>query len=449
MNIQNEPRLKAFLDSKHFTQLTEVQSQVFPVATKGRDIIAISKTGTGKTHAYLMPIFAQIDVSLNETQAVIVSPTQELTQQIYQFAQEMVPFFDGVRIQKAMKGQDKNRMVRSDAKHPHLLIGTLGKLNDLFIEEGIFRLDQTKTLIIDEADMMLEKDNMVDLDRLAGRMRKQLQIMVFSATIPDNMNSFMRSYMHNPKLIKVEGDVTFDPRIEHILIPVKEELEKKLLQLLPQINPSMCLIFVKDSEQLKQLSATFNEQGIRHVSIHGKLSARERSQALKQIQDQQIVYVLSTDVAARGLDFPNVTEIISLGIPKDLSFYTHRAGRTGRAGKSGRIFTLYSDKDDASIRKLMDTGVHFKHYNLNNNGLRELKPYNYTHKFKKSELDIEISKLVMGRQKTVKPGYKKKLNGEIEQLKRKRKRAIIKSSIRDQQKLKSKLAQIEKKTGSN
>lgn len=443
----NNSRIQAFLQSKSFTTLTKVQAQVYSTALKGKDIIAISKTGTGKTHAYLLPIFSQIDINTNETQVVIVSPTQELTQQIYQFASEMLPFFEGVRLQKAIKGQDKSRLIKNEMRHPHILIGTLGKLKSLFIDEGIFRLDQARTLVIDEADMMLEKDNLVELDLLAGRMRKQLQIMVFSATIPDNMNAFMRSYMHQPKIIRIESDLEFDPRIEHVIIPVKDELQKKLFQLIPNINPALCLIFVKEGQQLDSLGDAFTQAGIRFVSLHGKMSARQRLQTLKQIQDQQIVYVLSTDVAARGLDFPSASDIISLGFPKDLSFYTHRAGRTGRAGKSGRIFTLYSDADDRTIRKLIEDGIKFKHYNINSNGLRELKPYNYVHSHKKTEMDKEISQMVQGRSKVVKPGYKKKLTAEIEKLKRKRRRKIIQDSIKSQHILKSKLKQMEKKTG--
>lgn len=446
--IQNlDPRLQAFLKQKNFTQLTQIQQNVLPYALKGRDIIAISKTGTGKTYAYLFPLFLNIDVTSNQTQVVIVCPTQELTQQIAQFTQDLAHHFEGIRIQKATKGIDRNKLKREMV--PHILVGTLGKLKSAFFDDNAFRIDHVQALVIDEADMMLDAENLKELDELAGKMPKRLQTMVFSATIPDTLNAFMRGYMHQPQVIKIEQDVDFDPQIEHHLIPIKEDLNKRLLQLLQQINPSLCLIFVKDARQLEEISGVLKEKGMRFVSLHGKLTARERMQIFKQIQDGQVIYVLSTDVAARGLDFEAVSEVISLGFPKDLSFYTHRAGRTGRAGKTGRVFALYDEKDDYSIRKLIDMGVKFIHESVNHEGFRTLKAYNYVHAHKKTELDHEISKLVLGRDRKVKPGYKRKLNIEIEIMKRKRRRKLIQESIKAQHKLKSKIKQIEKKTGTN
>lgn len=442
--IQNlDSRLQSFLTEKKFTQLTQIQQETLPYALKGRDVIAISKTGTGKTYAYLFPLFLSLDTELNQTQAVIVCPTQELTQQIHQFALELAKHFEAIRIQKATRGIERTRLKK--AEQPHVLIGTLGKLKSAFFEDNLFRIDHVKTLVIDEADMMLDADNLRELDELAGKMPKRLQTMVFSATIPDTLNAFMRSYMHQPQVIKIQQDLAFDPRIEHILIPIKEDVNKKLLQLMNLINPSLCLIFAKDGKQLESITTLLREKGIRFASMHGKLAARERMQIFKQIQDGQIVYVVSTDVAARGLDLEAVSDVISLGFPKDLSFYTHRAGRTGRAGKTGRVFALYEEADDVAIRKLIDGGLVFKHQTISSEGFRTLKSYNYVHGHKKTKLDKEISQIVLGRSKVVKPGYKKKLTAQIELLKRKRRRKMIQDSIKAQHKHKSKMNQIEKK----
>lgn len=436
--------IQKFIQHKGFTALSNIQELVYPLALKGKDLIAISKTGTGKTYAYLFPVFEKIDSNLNETQVVILCPTQELTQQISDFAKELMSYYPDVRVQKALKGTSKERLDRKD--HPHIVIGTLGKLKSLFIEDKIHQIDQVSCVVIDEADMMLEPKNIKELDELIGKMNPKLQTMVFSATIPDTLKAFMKSYMHHATILKAESDV-LDPKIEHILIPIKEDQTKKLIQLLKNINPSLALIFVNDAKQLDTITHVLNQLKLKSIQLHGKLEARARLNLLKTIKEGVVRYVVSTDVAARGLDFEDVSDVISLGFPKDLSFYTHRAGRTGRAGKTGRVFALYSEEDDRTIRKLMDMGVKFNHQSVSLSGFKELRTYAYVHKAKPTELDKEISKLVLGRSKKVKPGYKKKLNTEIEILKRKRKRKMIQDSIKAQQKEKSIQKQREKKTG--
>lgn len=431
-----------FLELKTFKQLTQIQTKVLSPIAKGKDIIAISKTGTGKTYAYLLPTLNRIDAQANRTQVMIICPTQELVEQTYDFAMDLSALFPKIRILKLTKLTDTDRMNVNDV--PHLVIGSLGKLKNVFLEKQQLRIDHIQTLIIDEADMMLDPKNLLELDELSGKMPKQLQTLVFSATIPNQLTKFMKQYMHQAQVIKIELDEIFDPRIEHHLISVKENAQKKLLQLLDYINPALCLIFLADNEQLEIYEALFKSKGIDYVSLHGKLSARERHQALKQIKEGRVQYILSTDVAARGLDLEMATDVISIGLPSELSFYTHRAGRIGRAGKSGRSFLLYSEKDDRSILKLMDMGLHFIHEAVGPNGFKALRSYVYQHKTKPTELDKEITKMIKGRSKKVKPGYKKKLTLEIDLIKRKRKRQLIQASIKAQQKEKSKTQQKEK-----
>lgn len=435
--------ITSFLKLNNFNQLSQVQTQSFKPITKGRDIIALSKTGTGKTYAYLLPTLSKVNPELNQTQVVIICPTQELVEQTTQSANHLNPLFKDVRIQGISKLSDDSRLALKQI--PHVLIGTLGKLKSLYLDKQIYRIDHIKILIIDEADMMLDPDNLVDLDELAGRMPEKLQTLVYSATIPNQLNKFMRTYMHNPFQVIIEEDKTFDPQIEHILIAKKEDEIKKLDQLLKNINPALCIIFAKDGKHLELLKKYFETTNYTFSLIHGQLSARERHQIFKQIQDNQVRFILATDLAARGLDLDLATDVISLGFPSDLSFYTHRAGRIGRAGKSGRSFVLYSEADDAIIRKLTDMGLQFNHQSVSDRGFKQLRSYSYTYHAKKTEIDKEVEALVKGRDRKVKPGYKKKLNDEIEKIKRKRKRVMIQASIKAQQKEKSKQKQREKK----
>lgn len=437
----NELKIK-FLELKSFKQLTQIQTKVMSPILKGKDIIAISKTGTGKTYAYLLPSLNRINTQQNRTQVMIICPTQELVEQTYEFAMDLETLFPDVRILKLTKLTDTDRINVND--FPHMIIGTLGKLKSIFLEKQQLRIDHIQTLIIDEADMMLDPKNLLELDELSGKMPKQLQTLVFSATIPNQLTKFMKQYMHQAQVIKIELDEVFNPRIEHHIISVKENSQKKLLQLMDHINPALCLIFLQDNDELELFEKLFRTKNIEFVSLHGKLSPRERHQALKQIKDGRVQYILSTDVAARGLDLEMATDVISIGLPSELSFYTHRSGRIGRAGKSGRSFLLYTDKDDRGILKLMDMGLHFIHESVGPNGFKQLRSYVHQHKVKPSELDIEITKMIKGRSKKVKPGYKKKLTQEIDSIKRKRKRQLIQASIKAQQKEKSKLQQKEK-----
>ena len=193
MTIRQDERLNRFLTDQGFKFETEIQKQSYSHILKGKDVIAISKTGTGKTLAYLMPLFARINVSENRIQAVILAPTQELSQQIFQVAKNLTKYFQGIRLLRAIKGEDRRKFEKEAENHAHIVIGTVGKLKSLFLEDNLLRLDQANILVIDEADMMLDSTNLSEIDQLAGRMVQQLQMLVFSATIPDNMNAFMRS----------------------------------------------------------------------------------------------------------------------------------------------------------------------------------------------------------------------------------------------------------------
>lgn len=424
-----------------FKESTAVQSNVFPLAVEGHDLIAVSKTGTGKTHAYLFPMFNLIDSSVNETQALILVPTYELAKQVFAMIQPFKALDPKLTVKMVTKGSDK---INPEGLKSHIVIGTLGRLKALFIEENVLQIQRPKLVVIDEADMMLEKSTIEDLDALMDKIKAQHQTLVFSATVPDNLKAFIKKYLKNPKQISIDVDEKFDPKIKHVLIPLKHRSSDVLFELFKVVNPYIALIFLNNLEELTKLSNAFNDKGMKHIVLHGKLSVRERQQNLTLIRNQAVSYVLTTDLAARGIDIPEISDVISIGLPKDIDFYVHRAGRTGRAGRNGQSYVFYTLKDDAGIRSLIDRGIRFEHRNLADESLRELKPYGYKYTFKKKAADKEISRLVNQKKVTVKPNYKKKKEQEIERIKRKARREMIKNSIKQQQHIKSKLQQIEK-----
>jgi len=430
--------IQQVLDLYSFKVMTDIQSKVYPIALKGKDIIAISKTGTGKTHAYLFPLFQLINTEEKTTQALIILPTLELAVQIYNVALKFRELNPDFTVLLLAKGTQKGSM------SSNLVIGTVGKLSQHLIKDSTLRLDHIRHIVVDEADMMLEKSNL-ELDELLNKCKAEVQMLVFSATIPNNIKPFIKQYMQSPLMVEVLEDKLFKPQIEHILIPLKHNGIDFITKLMPFINPFMCLIFVHNSDELKQLDEIFNSRSIKHVVLYGEQDARERKQVMTQIRQQQITYIISTDVASRGLDIPEVTDIISVGFPKDLDFYIHRAGRTGRAGKTGTIYTFYKEADSNSILKLIDRKINFKHKRLSETGLVEMKPFNTLFTFQKKSIDKELAHILTRKNEQVKPNYKKKKDEEIEKLKRKRKRDMIQKSIKVQQKQKSRLEQIEKK----
>lgn len=433
--------LDTYLSALGFDEPTVIQTKAFGPIMDNRDAIAVSKTGTGKTFAYLFPTLNRIDVAKPVTQLLILVPTMELVKQVVNSIQAIKSLHEGLRVKGVAKGTD--RLVEG-ALAPHVVVGTLGRLNALFVEESILQLQTLSMVVIDEADMMLEKSTLDDLDALMNKLNTPRQTLVFSATVPDNLKSFIKQYLNRPLMIQVDEDINFDPKVKHVLIPIKHRDAKAVLALFEVIRPYVALIFFNHLDELNAFSQALNERNMRHLVLHGKLSARERQQNLTLIRQGQVSYVLSTDLAARGIDIPEISDVISVGLPKDLDFYVHRSGRTGRAGRSGTSYVFYSVSDDAGIRNLINRGIAFDHRNLNNQELKPLRPYGTAYTFKKKTEDKAIARLVNSKPVHVKPGYKKKREAEIERLKRRKRREMIQASIKAQHKQKSKLKQIEK-----
>ncbi|MPM74263.1 DEAD-box ATP-dependent RNA helicase CshB [bioreactor metagenome] len=292
--------------------------------------------------------------------------------------------------------------------------------------------------------MTLEYGFLDDIDAIAGRMNHKLQMLVFSATIPQGLKPFLKKYMNNPQTVKVAESLSFDPQIEHILIPCKHKsYEEKLLDILPGFQPYVCLIFTNTRVQAHLTAETMRDKGYRVLELHGDLSSRARKQALNSLNNREYQYIVATDIASRGLDIDSITHVVSLGFPTDISFYIHRSGRTGRSGRNGICYALYKTEDERNIRLLKERGIKFEHKNYQLEAWSDLKPFDYIRRRKTTEMDREIAKIVSKKEK-VRPGYKKKREAEIAKLKQTKRRELIKDSIRQQKKDRAKLKQREK-----
>ena len=431
--MQHTKQLKYLIDLAGFETLSNVQQKVTPLILKNQNLVVTSPTGTGKTHAYLFGIFSKL-TKAPYTQAVIVAPTRELALQISRFANELAEGFDHLQVKTFVGGEKRS----SISTHAQLVIGTIGRLNDLYLEKHTLQLQKAKMIVLDEADMLVDQGFIEDADMLLSHMDSSIQTLVFSATIPVGLQPFLKKYLTNSKQIQVIEDKVFNPKIDYKLLDAKHlSYIEKAQQILQGFNPSQCLIFANSKQEVSQLAYNLRTNGYKVVELHKELTSSQRKLAFQKIIDHQVTYIVASDIAARGLDIEHVSHVISCGFPKDLSYFKHRAGRTGRAGKDGVCFTIYKQEDTATVNTLIKEGINFTHVAYQNGAFKEIKPFNFKPK-RLDEDDKRIISLVKGKKQKVKPNYKKKQNEMIEKHHRKKRRSMIESKIKDAQKERAK-----------
>lgn len=438
-----------FLEINDFTKLTPIQDEVIDFILKKRDIIAVSDTGTGKTHAFLIPLLEQIDSSEDRVQAVITAPTRELAMQIYDFAKVMSEVDKDLNIELVTGGMDRDKMSEKLKGNPHIVIGTPGRIKDMFVDKAVLRLDQADIIIVDEADMTFEFGFLDDVDQIVSRMKPNVPMAVFSATIPKDVNYFLDKYMTNPRTIRIKSESDFSPNIDHVLINAKhKKYEEVLGELLTTINPYVCLIFANTRVHASETADYLRGKGYKTLEVHGGLTSRERVRAHRDLQSQEFTYIVASDIAARGLDVEGITHVVSLGLPSDLNFYIHRSGRTGRTKRHGTSYVIYNKSDLNSIYELRNQGLKFSFAQVRN---KELVPAKDIFTVRKPDYteDKEIAKILHRKNVKVKPGYKKKRQQEIEKIKSQRRRKMIKQNIKEAQVERGKARQRAIKKGNN
>ena len=426
----------AFIEKNHFTQPTPIQEQVIPSALRGKDIIGLSSTGSGKTHAYLIPIMEKVDPNSDEAQFVITAPTRELATQIFEMVKVMTEIVPEIRVRLYVGGRERSKDIEQlEKSQPHIVIGTPGRIKDLFLNGGALRIDKASMLVVDEADMTLEYGFLDEIDAFAGRLSEHLQMLAFSATMPEQLKPFINKYMHHPITYQIGEKVRFNPDIKHVLVPCYHHgYAETILSILPGFQPYVCLIFANTRQEASSIAEELRKNKVSVSEIHGDLTSRKRKQAMKSIANAEHTYVVATDLAARGIDIGEVTHVISCGFPEDLEYYIHRAGRTGRAGSTGTCYALYQESDDQAIRSLQKRGIKFDHARHRSTGWQTLHPYGQKRLKTDDELEKKIAMIMTKKNTKVKPGYKKKRTAAIDRVHRQKKREMIRSKIREEKK---------------
>ena len=424
-DLNIKPYLKAAVADLHFETLTQIQEEVMPLALKGKDIIGQSQTGSGKTHAFLIPIFQGLDEELQQVQAVITTPTRELAEQIYNVANQLASFSDKpIKIARYVGGTDKQKTIEKLGTQPQIVIGTPGRIKDLAINERVLLVHTAKMFVVDEADMTLETGFLTDIDQIAGTMGRGLQMMVFSATIPQALKPFLKKYMTAPTHVHIQPRQQTAVKIEHILYPTKHRSRVNIIaNILKALNPYLAIIFVNTKQNATTVSNALMSQGFRVGQIHGDLTPRQRRQMMQRIRNLEFQYIVATDIAARGIDIEGVSHVINYELPQDLEFYIHRVGRTARGNYDGVAITLYDSAEEELLQELEARGIEFNYKEVKNGELVAVNARNARQKREKKENEIDkIAKSKVRKPKKVTPGYKMKMKAQMEQVKRQERR---------------------------
>lgn len=412
-----KPFLVDAIDKKGFQQPTEIQQRVIPMIKKGRSVIGQSKTGSGKSHAFLLPVVDKVDPSRAETQVVIAAPTRELATQLYQVTRELVADADETyKVKRFVGGTDKARDIEASKDAPHIVIGTPGRLRDL-VKEQALSVHKTEILIVDEADIMLDMGFIEEVDQIASRMPENLQMCVFSATIPEKLQPFLQKYMEDPRYVQQTEANTTPSKLVHWVLPVRssDRLER-LYDVCTSFQPYLAIIFTNTKKRAEEVHRFLTEKGLRVGQMHGDLAPRERARMLKRIQSLEFQYVVATDLASRGIDLEGASHVINDALPKDLDFYVHRAGRTGRAQYEGVAITLVSPDEENQLDALESRGLPIQMKELKKGEWKDGKPRHQrtTRKMTASSDEKQVRQKVY-KSKKVKPGYKKKYQRKVDE----------------------------------
>lgn len=431
----SENMLKSLNRQKYFSP-SDIQLRCIPKALRRETLMVQSATGSGKTLCYLVPIIERIDLKNQSTQALIVAPTRELAQQIYDFAVPFIEEFKGLKIRLFKAGEEREVSKKGLSIAPHIVIGTPGRLADILCDSSL-SLKDVKIVVFDEADMLLKEGYFEEIDKFVFKTNNP-QFLVFSATLEANLSHQLEKYV-GPNTPIVNEEVLTSSNVKHYLIDIRhQDVFVSLEETIKAINPYLLLVFASKKEMANEIYKYLNAKKYKVGLLTGDLSTRERKNVMKQVKNENIYILVCSDVAARGLDIQDVTDIINIDFPSNLEFYYHRAGRTGRFDKKGSCYTFYNNDKTERAMRLIEDGVSFTYLALSNGKLVEghpLKKSHPTRRKKDEELEKEIRRINAmsnAKNKKVKPGYKKARKQEIAKAKQKRRREIIKQDIRRQ-----------------
>ncbi|ATH06776.1 hypothetical protein BIY24_02115 [Halobacteriovorax marinus] len=349
------------LEDKGYKSPTDIQEKAIPLLLeKDTDFVGQAQTGTGKTAAFSLPLLAKIDSKSGDVQAIVLSPTRELANQI---TEEMKSFckYEKIKILSVYGGVPLDGQIRTLKKgRPQVVVGTPGRVLDL-IKRGVLKLENAKLAVLDEADEMLDMGFIDDVKTILSELGDKKKTWMYSATMPKAILSLIKSYLNEPEVIKIEKKTLSNEDIEQKYFLIKRgNLGEAVCRILDSLTDYYGIVFCRTKIDAKKLSDEFNYRGFPSDALHGDMSQTQRDLTMRAFKKKKVKLLVCTDVAARGIDVDNLTHVINYGLPQDLESYVHRIGRTGRAGQKGCAFTVIDSSEKFRIRmleRLMNTKI--------------------------------------------------------------------------------------------
>jgi ATP-dependent RNA helicase DbpA len=322
-----------------YREMTAIQAAALPLALAGSDLIGQAKTGSGKTAAFAIPLLAKLNPRNFGTQALVLCPTRELASQVAEEIRRLARYQQNIKVVTLCGGQAIGPQIGSLEHGAHVVVGTPGRIGD-HLRKQTLSLDQVATLVLDEADRMLEMGFQADIEQIVGQTPSARQTLLFSATFPDNIQSLSDRFLRQAQRVSVEAEHSQAHIRQHFFLCRDGERVNALLRLLRHYQAPAAVVFCNTRQGVAEVCAQLEAAGIHAGALHGEMEQRDRDQVLIQFRQQSCPILVATDVAARGIDIDDITHVINYQIPDDEQAYVHRIGRTGRAGKTGIAVTL-------------------------------------------------------------------------------------------------------------
>ncbi len=352
------------LNEMNFIEATEVQEQAIPLALDNTDLVVRSKTGTGKTGAFLIPIIQKSDPK-ERISSLIITPTRELALQVYKVAEKMGQK-SKIRATVVYGGASIDNQIRNIRKGTNIIIGTPGRLIDL-MKRGELDISKLKFLVLDEADIMLDLGFIEDIEYIISKTPSKKQSMLFSATVPERVLNLAKRYMKNPQSLKIGegGEMTVKTISHSYALSSDSSKIATLLAYINEYNPSKSIIFSETKRGADYLYDVLAGQGFNVTVMHGDLTQAQREKSLQAFR-QSAQFLIATNVAARGLDITDVSDVINFDTPSEPYVYVHRVGRSARMGNNGSAFTIIERNEMDLIRKIEHSvKIHMSRIELN------------------------------------------------------------------------------------
>jgi ATP-dependent RNA helicase DeaD len=340
------------IEDMGFEEPSPIQALAIPLIQAGRDVTAQAQTGTGKTAAFGIPVIEKIDPAKRGVQALVLCPTRELCIQIAEEFSSLLAHLPRVTVLPVYGGQPIERQLKALHTGVHIVIGTPGRIMD-HLDRRTLSLAEVKTVVLDEADQMLDMGFRDDIELILKKVPQDRQTLLFSATLPQPIIDISKRFQNKPEFVRVQYAELTVPQITQLYIEVKDREKLDVLcRLIDLEDPQLAIIFCNTKRRAEELSGKVRARGYRADELHGDMKQSQRDRVMGGFRKGSIDILIATDVAARGIDVEDVDIVINFDVPQDVEYYVHRIGRTGRAGKSGKAVTFVSPRDYTKLQEI-------------------------------------------------------------------------------------------------